>query len=137
VSPQALRNRVAEPNLFFWRFCLRSLALIAAAFTVCACSLYQSPGRKFLEKQVFTFSGTSAHFVGFQNSAPLEGWILLSRTPLAQVYGHETGDFETRVVPVESDGQFSCDFTFTSAQEMFELMPSSVEMCVSELHQQQ
>ncbi|NJL26295.1 MAG: hypothetical protein HC902_14865, partial [Calothrix sp. SM1_5_4] len=88
-----------------------------------ACSIYQSEGRKFLEKQAYEFAGKTAqaNLLGCQSHTVVgSDWAHMSDSPLAQVYVSESESFELRVFPVEAEDGFACDYRFSSAQEMFE-----------------
>lgn len=112
---------------------MRFLILILTALGLAACSLYQSPGRKFLEKQAYEFAGVSAeaHLTGCQYVPFEREWVELNNTPLARIYTHETAEFQLRVFPLLAAHGFSCDFQFTSAQEMFEKMDAAVDLTIS------
>jgi hypothetical protein len=110
------------------------------AVSLSACSIYQSDGRKFLEKQAYEFAGVDAqqNLLGCQSGSDSSAgqWTQLSHTQLARVFVHETDDFELRVVPITSDDSaFSCDYGFTSAQEMFEKTPAAVDLTILRLAQ--
>lgn len=111
-----------------------AVAWLGCGFLLAACSIWQSPSRKFLEQQAFEYAGVSvsANKTGCQAGASNEGWILLSKGNLANVYEFESQDFELRVVPT-ADAAFSCDFRFSSAQEMYEKMPDAIDHTITAL----
>lgn len=116
---------------------MRTLLAISTIMLLGACSLYQSAGRKFLEQQAFEFSGAAAqaHLVGCGQPTVGGSWMKMSQTPAATVYAHETGDFEMRVLPTESE-HFACDYRFSSAQEMYEKTNAAIDLTVANLHAQ-
>lgn len=103
-----------------------SIAAPLLLLTLTGCSLYQSPGRKFLENQAFEFSGASAkaHLQACQQDATTTGWIEFSTNVRAHVFSKDSGAYELRVIPADatvlSMQPYSCDYKFSSAQEMFE-----------------
>jgi hypothetical protein len=50
----------------------------------------------------------------------------------ASVYALDGDGFQLRVVPV-SDQSFSCDFKFSSAQEMFDRTSAAIDLTMSHL----
>lgn len=115
---------------------MRKLLWLLTALTTSACSLYQSEGRKFLEKQAFEFAGASAQ--QFQTACNNEGssraWVKISETAHATVFVHDSDGFELRVFPIDDPSGFHCDYSFPSAQEMFEKTEAAVDLTIAMAH---
>ena len=108
------------------------LALLILPFTS-ACSLYQSDGRKFLEKQAFEFAEASANLQSCGKEKMGDEWLKISDSEQAQVYSSENSEFELRVVPLHSGDPFHCTFHFASVQEMVERTDSAVEITLEQM----
>lgn len=94
--------------------------LLSFALTLSACSLYQSDGRKFLEKEAFSFAKASASLQGCGEELADERWAKISSSHNADVYSSEELDYTLRVIPAQSEKPFSCTYRFTSVQEMMD-----------------
>ncbi|MBX3022400.1 MAG: hypothetical protein KF799_12070 [Bdellovibrionales bacterium] len=101
-----------------------------------ACSLYQSPGRKFLEKQAFEYAGVKAqaYQMACEQGATLKGWAPFSQSTQAHVFTHETNEFQIRVVTAGDPLPFSCDYQFASAQEMYERVGDAIDLTLAQSH---
>lgn len=98
------------------------------------CSLYQSEGRKFLEKQAIQFSRASAANLQSCGLEPVgEEWLKASEDERAGVYSSETREFALKIVPRGESGVFSCTYQFTSVQEMIERTDSAIELTVEQM----
>ncbi|MGE0528797.1 MAG: hypothetical protein AB7G93_14745 [Bdellovibrionales bacterium] len=112
----------------------RLAVLIFSIWVTSACSLYQSEGRKFLEKEAFEFAGAAAqaHLTGCDSSPMGPHWILLQSTSLAQVYANEGDGFQLGVLPLsEDESLFNCRFQFESAQEMYEQTAAAIDLTIA------
>lgn len=116
---------------------MRLFSALFAILALSACSIYRSDGRKFLETQAFEYAGTNAqsNLQGCQIAAPLSQWVQMSQTPLARIFVHDNDSFELRIQPTETSVDFSCDYQFGSAQEMFEKTSAAVDLTLSRLNQ--
>lgn len=116
---------------------MRSLALTIVGFCLTGCSLYESAGRKFLEKNAYEFAGVTAmaNQQSCQGERATAAWVQVNETSLAHVYVHDQGDnFEMRIVPSENNVEFSCDYQFASAQEMFDKTAAAIDLTLVQLH---
>ncbi len=99
-----------------------------------ACSIYQSDGRKFLEKQALQFArSASVNQQGCGSEVMGEEWMKTSKTDVAEVYSNDALDFTLRVVPLNADGSFHCTFQFASVQEMMEKTESAVDLTLEQM----
>jgi hypothetical protein len=98
------------------------------------CSLYQSDGRKFLEKQALQFSRAAATNLQSCGAEPLsEEWLKTSEDERVEVYASDARDFTLRVVPRTTDGVYSCTYQFASVQEMIERTDSAVDLTLEQM----
>lgn len=101
--------------------------IFAFSILISACSVYQSDGRKFLEKSAFEYAGVGA-FVQSCGAEPRgEEWLEASRSDAAIVYISERSDYAMRVDLLEGPEASGCRFRFHSAQEMVERTEDAVE----------
>jgi hypothetical protein len=98
------------------------------------CSLYQSDGRKFLEKQALQFSrAAAANLQSCGAGALSEEWLKTSEDERVEVYASDARDFALRVVPRTSDGVYSCTYQFESVQEMIERTDSAGDLTLEQM----
>ena len=109
------------------------LAVSIAALN--GCSLYQSDGRKALEKNAFGIAGVSAqsNLLGCHSEELNGEWLKVSQTEEAAVFASEHEDFALKVVPLNTKEAFNCGYRFASAQEMIERTDSAIEITIHEL----
>jgi hypothetical protein len=109
-----------------------SLALLL--LPLCACSLYQSEGRKFLEKQAFEYAGVSAqaNLLSCQSSAANDRFRLIRTETRALVYAHPEKPLQIRVVPLV-DRRYDCDYGFTTDEELDAKVSSAIELTLQHL----
>jgi hypothetical protein len=105
---------------------LRGIFILALSFSLSACSLYQSDGRKELEKNAVGLATAQAYITGCEWGLPSKEYLRVSSNEDAVVYASEREDFSMAVVP--SEAPYSCNYRFHSAQEMIELTDSAIEI---------
>lgn len=105
---------------------LRGIFILGLSFSLSACSLYQSDGRKALEKNAAGLAAAQAYVIACDWNLPTAEYLRVSSNNEASVYASEREDFTMAVVP--SDAFYSCTYRFHSAQEMIELTESAIEM---------
>ena len=105
---------------------LRGIFILALSIGFSGCSLYQSDGRKTLEKNAIGLATAQAYMTGCEWSLPAAEYLRVSSNDDAAVYASEREDFSMAVVP--ADAPYSCNYRFTSAQEMIELTDSAIEV---------
>jgi len=111
---------------------LTILPLLLAGLTS-GCSIYQSDGRKILEKNLATIGVTvQANFQGCDRLPTHREWTLLERREDSSVYSLDEDGYVLRVVPT-TDETFNCYYGFNSAQEMFEKVSAACAKTVFEL----
>jgi hypothetical protein len=115
---------------------LKLILAASACFSLCACSVYESEGRKFLEQQGLQFAGVAAqaNLLSCSHDAPTSAWVLLEKTEKAQAYARESETYDLRVVPA-TDSTYSCYYRFSSAQEMYEKTPDAIDLTIHRLSQ--
>lgn len=134
---------------FYLKFRLTSIfTLIACSILFSGCSVYQSDGRKYLEKQAFERAASASLLNAWQgcnrdqsdqsavtevhsqneNSQIEEGWTTLGEGPTYVATVSESDDFRLRI---RTYSDFHCDFQFESAQALIESTPSAVELTQS------
>lgn len=95
------------------------------------CSLYQSSGRKALEKNAIGLATAAANMTSCQNSLPGTEYLKVSENEDASVYASEREDFAMAVVPSSKTATpYSCNYRFSSAQEMIERTDSAIELTI-------
>ncbi|MGE3760454.1 MAG: hypothetical protein AB7H97_22000 [Pseudobdellovibrionaceae bacterium] len=109
---------------------LRGFFIFVAAVGLSGCSLYQSSGRKALEKNAIGLAMASANMTGCQNSFPAAEYLKVSENEEAAVYASEREDFAMAVVPLSISTPYSCNYRFNSAQEMIERTDSAIELTI-------
>ncbi len=117
------------------RFGFVNKTLLLTMSLVCgACSLYQSDGRKFLEKQALQYSrSASVNSQGCGSEMMGEDWLKTSETDNADVYSNDSIDFTLRVVPRMTQGSFHCTYQFASVQEMIERTESAIDLTLEQI----
>jgi hypothetical protein len=102
------------------------------------CSLYQSEGRKYLEKRAFEYAQSTAlahsQGCGYNQSGNPDGqWVVIQETPQAVVKASETENYQVHVESKLEPAGFSCQYQFDSAQEMYETSKAAIDLTL--LHQ--
>lgn len=97
-----------------------------------ACSIYQSDGRKFLEKHALQFAAT-ANLQSCGGEPLGEEWVEVSSSPTADVFSNEKQDFTLRIVAHGGPEIFHCTYQFASVQEMIERTDSAVELTLERM----
>jgi hypothetical protein len=114
----------------------RILALIALGFQLGACSVYESGGRKTLEKQAFEIAGVGAQenltACGY-TPAKAGHWMLIQTTDEAKLYAREADTYELRVTAKSTGPNIACLFHFSSAQELYQRSQSALELTLLHL----
>lgn len=113
-----------------FRFSLTILSIAALA----ACSVYQSEGRKFLEKQAFEYAGVEAqpNLKGCAAYSSSQGLTEIHSDARAVVL--QSAPLEIRVVPqVDATGKpvqspYSCDYGFTTPEEQNSKLDPAIEL---------
>lgn len=108
---------------------LRGFFILALSIGLSGCSLYQSSGRKALEKNAIGLATASANMTSCQNSLPSAEFLRVSENEEAAVYASEREDFTMAVVPA-GKAPYSCNYRFSSAQEMIERTDSAIELTI-------
>ncbi len=111
----------------------RGIFILGLAFALSGCSLYQSDGRKTLEKNAIGLASAQANFISCQAEPLGPEWLKVSQTEEAEVFASEKEDFALTVAPSLSAMPFNCLYRFSSAQEMIERTDSAIEITVHEL----
>lgn len=109
----------------------RILSTLILSFTMIACSVYQSDGREYLEKNAFQLANSTAqaHLLGCRYGHTNENsWIVIQETNAARVLASENDEFQMRVMPKASAADYHCDYRFNSAQELYEKSASAIEL---------
>ena len=109
-------------------------SLIFSLLSLSACSVYQSEGRKFLEKQAFEYAGVQAHLVSCQNVQSTDGLTLIHSEPRAEIFSSAINPLAMRVVPL-GDRPYSCDYGFTSTDEMAAQFSPAIGLTLHNLQQ--
>lgn len=107
--------------------------VLTLIFSLCACSVYQSDGRKFLEKNAYAFAGVSAlqaqpYLLSCQNEPAAAPWVEQSRTSEAEIFENE--GFALRIQPLQAT-DFTCDYLFSSAQQLVEMTDNAVALTMA------
>ena len=108
---------------------MKSYAAVTSTFVfLSACSLYQSPGRKYLEQSSYQFAGLAAAErvadCGELADAPTD-WVLRKRVDEARVWAPPSEDGRLRVEARDS-AKRGCDFHFASANEAIDLTDAAI-----------
>ncbi len=112
---------------------IHSLTLFAAVYFWTGCSVYQSDGRKILERNLSSIGVTvQAQFTGCNHDLPQHDWSLLENHADTRLYSSESQTFALRVTATE-DESFSCYYTFSSAQDMYERLQAAREHTLAQL----
>lgn len=99
---------------------------------LCACSAYQSEGRKFLEKQAYEYAGVQSHLVSCQNTNSIAGANLVFSEQRASVYSTDGQPLAIRVVP-STGPAFSCDYGFANGDELTHKLTGAIEYTLHQM----
>jgi len=103
--------------------------LFLALLISTGCSVYQSDGRKFLEKQVADFSGVSAQQNLFScedaSTSTTDQWIVWRQESNSELYRNPSDPQLLRVMVMPAH---TCDFRFLSDEELNQKIPSAIEI---------
>ncbi|MGE4132438.1 MAG: hypothetical protein AB7F86_12420 [Bdellovibrionales bacterium] len=105
---------------------MKYLFSLVAFMTLSACSVYQSEGRKFLEKQAFEYTGASAYLQGCSSGKVASGALISSSATTLSYQASEPAFHLSVFSRAQTD--FACDFQFSSQSELEELAPAAVEL---------
>jgi len=110
-------------------------SFLAISSLISACSVYQSDGRKFLEKQAYEYAGVEAHLMGCQASAGATGTKLIQADGRAEIYSLDDQPLQIRVIPVEMEKPraFSCDYGFTTTDELNSKLTGAIEYTLHQM----
>lgn len=114
---------------------MRGIFILAISAALQGCSVYQSDGRKQLEKNAVGIATASANLVSCQHEPMSKDWLKIAETESANVFASEKTEFALKVVPHAASQSFNCAYQFSSAQEMTERMDSAIEIAILELGQ--
>lgn len=106
---------------------------ILASLAALGCSVYESGGRKFLEKQAFEYAGVSAASnlkTCHTAWASTGDWRLDQDTGRAFLYVKQN---DLRVITQEQSAKYGCEFQFESPDELQAKRESAVHLTL--LHQ--
>lgn len=102
---------------------LKSILIFSTAL-LAGCSVYQSEGRKFLEKSAFEFAGVAAYVTACDNLGVDATWVKAGETAQTETFVNEDSEeFRLKVLTTNLDGDsspYGCEFRFPSAQELVE-----------------
>lgn len=117
---------------------LSRFPLLISVSLLTGCSVYQSDGRKFLEKQAFEFAGVNAAAnvtnCGYASSEVINQtseaklWTLSEKGENTETYVSESTEFAMKVLTTGESPSYGCDFQFSSAQEMIEKSKDAAEL---------
>lgn len=110
------------------RFLSKSATILLALLgSISACSLYQSEGRKFLEKEAFEYSGAQAYLSSCPGyDVAVADLTLVERTSTAQIFQLPT-ESNVRIV-TNSENPYACDYGFATPQERDAILNSAIEL---------
>jgi hypothetical protein len=111
-------------------------SLTASTVILSACSIYQSDGRKFLEKRAYEYAGVEGFREQCQEPAETANLAVIGGDSRAQVFAleaSETAPNRMRVV-VLGDRPYGCDYGFTNPDEMTSKIPPAIELTVDRLN---
>lgn len=96
--------------------------------TLTACSIYQSDGRKFLEKRAYEYSGASAYerLQGCAPSTDVHSEELVLQTEAASAFKVQNPSV-LRVVTNQA-AAIQCDYGFTEGEDLKTLAPEAIEL---------
>jgi hypothetical protein len=99
---------------------------------LCACSLYQSDGRKFLEQRAFEYSGASAqaNLLNCSEGTFSAGEPELYRDERVVAVNPKSTPLELYVSTL-SDRPYVCNYGFTTEQELTGKLSSAIELTLS------
>ncbi len=114
---------------------LRRFVLLLILPAISACSIYQSEGRKFLEKNAYEYSNVSAlNLQSCSYGSVSSEWLEFSSTPTSTAFTSDQNEFALLIVShAQNTPSFACQFQFSSAQEMVERTEAASELTL--LHQ--
>ena len=100
--------------------------ILAFFFSLTACSLYQSKGRKFLEDSAYEFAKVSAYAVSCGQAEFSNDWQELKRTDQTVAYELlESDSVHLQITNLTSSR--SCAFTFNSEKQMQKYLDQATE----------
>lgn len=95
--------------------------------------MYESDGRKLLEHNLNSLGASvQANLQKCDREVQQSNWRPFESDERAELFASEDDSFELRVTPVQDTG-FNCYYHFTSAQEMFERAPATIDHTLLEL----
>lgn len=99
-----------------------------------ACSIYQSDGRKFLEKQAFEYAGVQAqeNLLGCRQAPGVHGFNLFHSEARALIFRSEMKPLEIRVVPL-GHRPYGCDYGFANEEELNADLTPAIELTLRQL----
>lgn len=97
-----------------------------------ACSLYQSDGRKFLEKRAFEYSGASAqaNLLSCQEGAYRANEPELYRDNRVVVVQPVTAPLELQISTL-GERPYSCNYGFTTTQELNDKVTAAIDLTLN------
>lgn len=109
---------------------MKALVFLLAGFTV-ACSIYQSPGRKYLEQNSYAFAGVAAqpNLLGCDPPSAEIAWQSQSKSEETELYGLDTDAGALRVNLASPE--FGCEFRFSGANERQERTADAIALTKS------
>lgn len=111
----------------------RSSLFIAALMFLGACSLYQSDGRKYMEKEASSVAGISAadNFQYCTEMTDSQPWVPWLETTEVVLLKNASESFELLVAPKNSNSH--CQFLFSSEEELIKRWPSAEKISLQYL----
>jgi hypothetical protein len=101
--------------------------------TFTGCSVYESDGRKFLERNLDSIGvSVQSNLTRCDHEPTQESWTLLEERADSVVYSSDEEGFRLKITTT-LDPAFNCYFKFSSAQEMYEKVQAACERTVQEL----
>lgn len=100
--------------------------------TFTGCSVYESDGRKFLERRLDSIGVSVQGNFTHCDHETTESWTLLEKREDSWAYSSDDDGFALKVATTE-DPTFNCYFKFNSAQEMYEKVQAACDKTVQEL----
>ncbi len=110
------------------KFLSRTAVFISSLF-LGACSVYQSDGRKFLEKEAFEYSGAQAYLLKCPGAeADVRDLELTHSDSRAQVFRFKNSQ-NIRVLTHQQPA-YACDYGFANALEVAALQEPAIELTI-------
>ncbi len=109
-------------------------SFLVLLLSLSACSVYQSEGRKFLEKQAYEFAGVQANLLSCQKVQATDGLTRIHGEARANIYSSSSQPLVMRVVPL-GDRPYSCDYGFTTADEMSSKFSPAIGLTLHNLNE--